>query len=484
MDPVPLSVVSAGSASVELPVPARPRVDPADVVVPGGYRVEVVLVGLSMPCGMGFADEGTLYVLEGGSTWPTRPHLPGRILRLDPSVRRLDVVAEEGLGGPRHVLVHDGALLVSCKGGHQSRIDRIDPGTGAIETLIDGLPDGGWHEPGGPVLGPDGLLYFGQGSVSQQGVVLPHGFQVDPARHQRVHDVPGEDVVLTGNNVQTVDPTAPYPFLVETGPFQPFGTATTAGQVVRGEVKCSSGIWRAHPDGSGMELLAWGVRNPYGMVFGEDGELYVSDNDFEETGDRAIRDDPDRIWRIDAARTPHGQVQRPAWYGFPDICADGLPAWHPTHLPRRGRAAQPFLADPPPWAGPAVFLEQPHSAMCGLTVDRTEGFGRRGRLFVAEWGTLAPLNSPDQADLDHGFRVVCVDPADGSGEVFVRNANPGPASASGAAGIERPVDVEFGPDGALYVLDFGHSPVVEAKTHQSYGRTGVLWRVVREAGVA
>src|SRR3954451_13367989 len=142
MDSIPLSGSSAGPAPVELPAPARPRGDPADVVVPDGYRVEVVLVGLSMPCGMGFADDGTLYVLEGGSTWPTRPHLPGRILRLDPSVRRLDVVAEEGLGGPRHVLVHDGALLVSCKGGHQSRIDRIDPGTGAIETLIDGLPDG------------------------------------------------------------------------------------------------------------------------------------------------------------------------------------------------------------------------------------------------------------------------------------------------------------------------------------------------------
>jgi len=96
-------------------------------------------------------------------------------------------------------------------------------------------------------------------------------------------------------------------------------------------------------------------------------------------------------------------VARPAWYGFPDVCADGLPVWHPTHLPRRGRAAEPFLADPPPWAGPAVFVEKPHSAMCGLTCDRTDGFGRRGQIFVAEWGTLAPLNSPDQTDLDHGF---------------------------------------------------------------------------------
>ena len=31
------------------------------------------LVGLSLPTGMGFADDGTLYLLEGGSTWPTRP---------------------------------------------------------------------------------------------------------------------------------------------------------------------------------------------------------------------------------------------------------------------------------------------------------------------------------------------------------------------------------------------------------------------------
>jgi hypothetical protein len=218
VNPVPLSVVSAGSAPVDLPVPARPRVDPADVALPAGYRSEVVLVGLSMPCGMGFADDGTLYVLEGGSTWPTRPHLPGRILRLDPEGRRLDVVAEEGLGGPRHVLVHEGALLVSCKGGHESRIDRIDPAAGRIETLVDGLPDGGWHEPGGPVLGPDGMLYFGQGSVSQQGVILPHGFQVDLARHQRAHDVPGEDVVLTGNKRADRRPDGAVPVPGRDGP--------------------------------------------------------------------------------------------------------------------------------------------------------------------------------------------------------------------------------------------------------------------------
>ncbi|MGK5741263.1 PQQ-dependent sugar dehydrogenase [Micromonospora sp. URMC 103] len=475
----PLAVTVADAEALRaLPTSARPRVDPADVVVPAGYRVEVVLVGLSMPCGMGFADDGTLFVLEGGSTWPTRPYVPARILRLDPQ-GRLDVVAEEGLGGPRHVAVYGDTILVSCKGGRNARIDRINLTNGRRDVLVDGLPNGGWHEPGGPVFGPDGLMYFAQGSVTQQGVVLPQGFQVDLARHMGVHDVPGEDVVLTGNNVQTYDPTGPYPYLVETGPFKPFGTPAGRGEVVKGQLKCSSGLWRAQPDGTEMELVAWGIRNPYGMVFGEDGELYVSDNDFEETGDRAVQADPDRVWRIDAARTPHGSLDRPAWYGFPDVCGDGLPVWHDSHQPRRGTPAKPLLENPPPWAGPAVFLEKPHSALTGLDVSRSDAFGYRGRLFLCEWGTLAPLNSPDSRDLENGFRVVAVDPTDGSAEAFMRNPRPGPASALGTGGLERPVDAKFAPDGSLYVLDFGVSRVMET-THVSYGHTGVLWRVVRD----
>lgn len=77
---------------VELPTTARPLLNPDDVWVPKGYKVEVVAAGLSFPTGMGFADDGTLYILEGGSTWPTRPALPPRILSLTPS-GELDVFA-------------------------------------------------------------------------------------------------------------------------------------------------------------------------------------------------------------------------------------------------------------------------------------------------------------------------------------------------------------------------------------------------------
>lgn len=59
---------------------------------------------------MAFGPDGTLYVLEGGSTWPTRPNLPARILRLAPE-GSLTEVAEGTLGGPRGVAVHDGGRL-------------------------------------------------------------------------------------------------------------------------------------------------------------------------------------------------------------------------------------------------------------------------------------------------------------------------------------------------------------------------------------
>lgn len=482
-----VSTTRASSEALrQLPTSVRPVVSPADVRVPSGYRVEALLVGLSFPCGFACAPDGSVYIGEGGSTWPTRPAMPARILRYHPDTGQVEQFTTEILPGARGLAVHDGGLYVSVKGGYFTEIHRYDLQTKERTVIVDTMPDGGWHEPGGPIFGPDGLMYFGQGSVSLQGVNLPAGYSEDVAKHPLAHDVPGQDVTLTGNNVWSRDPRTPVPFLVATGPFKPFGVPARKGEVVKGQFWCNSAVWRARPDGSNPELLAWGIRNPYGMAITREGNLYVGDNDFEEKGDRAIAEDPDCIWHVKNAKQPYGSVKTPDWYGFPDLCKDGKPAWAPEHLPNRGKPAEPLIENPPAWAGPAAYLEKPHSCMTQMEFCYAEAFAPyQGHLFACEWGTMAPFNTNRPEALDHGFRVIHFDPAAppsmGQAEVFLQNSQPGPASyRPGSGGIERPVSCRFSVDGqSFYVLDFGVA-TVSGNLMMSFAHTGVLWRIVPE----
>src|SRR5437762_2557188 len=102
-----------------LPTSVRPVINPDDVWVPDGYEVDVVIAGLSFPTGMAVADDGTLFINEGGSTWPTRPSS----IRLDPR-GNMDVFAVETLGGPRGLAYHDGYLYVTVKGGYHTKVNR------------------------------------------------------------------------------------------------------------------------------------------------------------------------------------------------------------------------------------------------------------------------------------------------------------------------------------------------------------------------
>lgn len=464
-----------------LPTKARPVVDASQVHVPEGYEAEALVVGLSFPTGMTFADDGTLYINEGGSTWPTRPAMLPRILRLDPS-GELDCFATENLGGPRGISYKDGYLYLSIKGGYTAKIVRYDTKTGEREIIHDKIPSGGWHEPGGPIFSPhDGLLYFAHGSVSQNGVVLPEGFTVDLAKHPHACDIPGEDVTLTGNNVWSRNPLMPYPYLTETGAYKPFGTPAKKGEVIKGKLWCTTGVWRSKPDGTDTELIAWGIRNPYGMAFNADGELYISDNDMEEKGERAVAMDPDRIWHIKNAKKPHGSIGKPDWYGFPEIAATGLAVWHEKHFPEKGKAAEPLIEHLPEWAGPPAYLEKPHSCMTKMDFCHSSDFGHNGKLFACEWGTLSPLNSPRDEDLHNGFRVMKIDVDTGKGEPFFYNKKPRNETENETGGLQRPVDCKFSPDGkSMYVLDFGIAHVAKGYM-MAYAHTGVLWKISRKA---
>ena len=59
-----------------LPTTIRPKVDPADILVPDGYELEALVVGLSFPTCVEFGDDRTLYIGEGAALG--RPAPPSR----------------------------------------------------------------------------------------------------------------------------------------------------------------------------------------------------------------------------------------------------------------------------------------------------------------------------------------------------------------------------------------------------------------------
>lgn len=115
-------------------------------------------------------------------------------------------------------------------------------------------------------------------------------------------------------------------------------------------------------------------------------------------------------------------------------------------------------------------------------------WGRYGdQAFVAEFGDLAPGTDPLQ-DKPAGFRVTRLDPETKKAVPFVQNVLPGPGSMIGGPGgslgkaLERPFDVKFGPDGAMYIVDFGQALVNTAKPPPPYEfpkNTGMIWKVTR-----
>lgn len=150
---------------------------------------------------------------------------------------------------------------------------------GSVTPLVSDLPAWG-HGNDHMVWGRDGKIYWGQGSVTNSGVMgldnqSPPQGQLDQRGFQfrpQARDIPCEDVTLSGQNFETDDPRpGRQGQKASTGAFLAYGTSSTAGQVVKGEVPCNGAILRANPDGSGLEWVAWGFRNPYGLVQAPDG---------------------------------------------------------------------------------------------------------------------------------------------------------------------------------------------------------------------
>jgi glucose/arabinose dehydrogenase len=441
-----------------------------DVALPPGYRIQAIATKLTFPTGATFDGEGRLYVVESGYAYGEVWTTP-RLLRIEEN-GRVTEIAKGSTDGPwTGVAFHDGNFFVAEGGTMEGgKILKITP-SGKVTSIVDGLPSFGDHHTDGPAVSRDGWIYFGQGTASNSGVIGEDNAKFGwLKRKPQFHDIPGEDIVLAGENFTSKDALKEGGGRALTGAFVPFGESTRANQVIRGQIKCSGGILRVRPDGRDLQLVAWGFRNPFGLAFGPDGSLFVTDNAFDERGSRPIWGTADVLWRVEQGK----------WYGWPDYSA-GEPVKLKKFKPP-GKAQPKFVLTKHPSRPPApVARFGVHSSADGFDFSRSENFGYIGQAFVALFGDQAPAVGKTLHPV--GFKVVRVDVERGTIADFAVNKGKknGPASKIGSGGLERPVSVEFSPDGnALYVVDFGVMLQDNAGSKPQQG-TGVIWRITKEA---
>jgi glucose/arabinose dehydrogenase len=457
----------AAIAILALPIAAAARdIRTGDMVVPSGFRIEVAADHLAAPTMVAFDESGRMIVAEsgyddGGTAKVSRIETNGThtiLAQISAEQKPLTAVA-----------VHGGVVYVVTA----DRVSTIDA-SGALQPVITGLPGLGDHQADQLVFDGD-TMYLSIGTMTNSGVVGPDnavfGWLKDPPRRS-LHDVPCQDVTLAGVTYESDNPFGQGP--VTTSAYSAFGTTQPAGTVIPGNPKCNGAVLRSNLDGSDLKVVAWGFRNPYGLELGPDHQLFVTMHGFDARGSRPIENAPDCLFKVEDG----------AWYGWPDFACDGKPVTDPRFRPPDGDQPQSVLSSHPGGTPPGPLATfEPHDATNGFAFSPGGAWGPATDAFVAEFGDFTPATGT--VDAPRGVKVVRVDTTTGSVQDFITNDLPGEASKHGLGGLEHPSDVTFGPDGAMYIADWGVARI-STDGLKLDPDSGVVWRVtaVGGAGVA
>jgi hypothetical protein len=339
-------------------------------------------------------------------------------------------------------------------------------------------------------FGPaDGRLYFGQGTATNSGVVGEDNYAFGWLKlASQFHDIPGKVITLVGQNFNSSNPLTKDPNQNKsvTGAFVQFGNSTTKGQIIKGNVKCSGCILSANPDGTDLKVVAWGMRNPYGLAFdNKSGKLIVSMNGADERGSRPIANDMDKVYTIDVSNpTNLGK-----WYGWPDFFGNAQPVTDPLFKSPRGKEPLQFLMQnhPLPVQKPFGLIETNAGiTQVAIPNSTTTNFGLDGKAFIGQFGTMVPIThtpslQPPAQKMIIGQKVVTIDLRTGIISEFVSLKSPDPSF--------RPMGVKFNDkENALYIISTGKVEVrntmpngtpLPMPTPWGYPHTGVVWKVTK-----
>jgi hypothetical protein len=442
----------------------------SDIALQPGYKIEAVTSGLTFPTACAFDDEGKLYAIEAGYSYGEVWSEP-KLLRIDGDGKST-LIAKGARNGPwTGVSFYNGAFYIA-EGGEMDggKILKITK-DGNITPLVSNLPSVGDHHTNGPVI-KDGYIYFGQGTATNSGVVGEDNAQFGwLLRKKDFHDIPCTDVILSGQNYSSANVLTDDPNdQTTTGTYVPFGTSTTAGQTIKGQVPCNGSIMRTPIAGGNPELVAWGLRNPFGLAVSPDNKLFITENGFDDRGSRPVWGAGDVLW----------EIKQGTWYGWPDFSA-GKPVSNDGEFEVPGekkvkRVLQQYPNTPPQ----PVAIFGVHSSSNGIDFSKSTNFGYTGEAFVAQFGDMAP--KVGKVLFPVGFKIVRVNVNTGTVRDFAVNKGKrnGPATWLKRGGLERPVSVKFDPSGnALYVVDFGILKMT-AQGPQPQMSTGVIWKITKQ----
>jgi glucose/arabinose dehydrogenase len=198
----------------------------------------------------------------------------------------------------------------------------------------------------------------------------------------------------------------------------------STGDRTNGEDPRSATIVRFKPDGSNFETFAKGLRNPYGLAFDKDGNLFATDNG------------PDNP----AAPDELDYVMEGGDYGFPN-----------------------YFGSPPNGSGtigPVTTL-QTHSSSDGFTFYYGTRFPTDyvGNAFIAQWGA-------NSGDPSIGKRIVRI-PVQKTSEGYTGR------EIVFATGFDHPIDVIDDHQNGLLIADYGSGTIyrISYRSGQSTGTT-------------
>ena len=486
-----------------LSIEEQKPIDRSFVEFPSGYQFRRYVTDLTAPTAIAFDADGSLLIAMGerdgevriigfrtdGAPFPVYPQSDHPLLSL---------VTPGGwhMYGPVGGMVcYQGKVFVSHRDADGMGVITALDYHGHHNTIVGNLPAQGDYGVTDLAISPTNeRLYFGVGTATNSGVVGLDNWAVGWVRdHPLVHDEPWADLALLGYRFDSSNPLAGLlgpTDLAVTALFQAFNhsnqTRVRGVAGPDGSHKPNGAIYWVSPDGGYATVEAHGIHNPRGIAINSFGRVYFTNDGMEMRGTRPVKDDPDALLRLVSG----------AWYGWPDYSADLEPVGDPKFQPPME------LLTPSGYPELRRVIDQESSHLIAPNRDTLlqsafpslSGAARidivpsdgpfkefRGNVIVAMSGDRQPFATSGRKMVESvGCKVMRVDPDMHQTKDFIRNTAGFPRSlipGHGVALLERPIDVKFGPDGSLYVLDYGQMEMRDGREHVSPG-TGQIFRLV------